>query len=545
MTGLDTPLTPLRFLERSLEAHPDAEAIVDGPRRFSHREMADTVQRLAAGMRARGLAAGETVAVLAPNSAEALIAHYAVPLAGGVLVMMNTRLAVPEVRYILEHSGARFLFGDAELLEPVVAAGVPDGVGAVVVHPDAGGGPGALRTGGGPGADRVEAYADWIALAPAAPYAWEVDDETATIAVNYTSGTTGRPKGVMYTHRGAYLNALGEVVTQDLAPLTRYLWTLPMFHCNGWCTTWALTAVSGTHVCLRAVRGEDVWRLIGEERITRMAGAPTVLNTMAASSDARPMGGALSMVTAGAPPSPTIIAKFEALGITVVHVYGLTETYGPYSSCEPQPAWAGLPADERAALMARQGIGMVSGDRMRVVEQRPGDELVDVPRDGATMGEIVMRGNGVMKGYFRGDEATAEAFRGGWFHSGDLAVMHPDGYVQILDRAKDVVVSGGENISTIEVEQALLTHPAVRDVAVVGVPDEKWGERPKAFVVLADGADVAAVDLIDHVRARIARYKAPGAVEFLVELPTTSTGKIRKNALRDKEWEGRTSRVQG
>ncbi len=537
MTGLDTPLTPLRFLERSLEGHPDAEAVVDGPRRLTYRALADTVQRLAHGLRARGLRPGESVAVLAPNSAEALAAHFAVPLAGGVLVMLNTRLAVPEVQYILEHSEARFLFGDAALLAPVLEAGVPPGVDAVVVHPGEDGAPGTA-----PGA---EEYARWTAQAPAEPLPWEVADETATIAVNYTSGTTGRPKGVMYTHRGAYLNALGEVITQDLVPLTRYLWTLPMFHCNGWCTTWALTAASGTHVCLRAVRGDDIWRLIGEEDITRMAGAPTVLATMAAAPAARPMGGALAMVTAGAPPSPTIIARFEELGIGVVHVYGLTETYGPYSSCEPQPGWAALPAPERAALMARQGIGMISADRMRVVEQRADAQLVDVPRDGATMGEIVMRGNNVMKGYFRAPEATAEAFRGGWFHSGDLAVMHPDGYVQILDRAKDVVVSGGENISTIEVEQALLTHPAVRDVAVVGVPDERWGERPKAFVVPVEGVEVGEDQLIEHVKGRIARYKAPGAVEFLVELPTTSTGKIRKNALRDREWEGRGSRVQG
>ncbi len=537
MAGLDTPLTPLRFLERSLEGHPDAEAVVDGPRRMTYREMADAVQSLAAGLRARGLRPGQSVAVLAPNSAEALVAHYAVPLAGGVLVMINTRLAVPEVHFILEHSQARFLFGDGELLEPVIAAGVPDGVVAVVAHPG--------QDGRAPAVDGAEDYADWTADAPDEPLPWEVADETATIAINYTSGTTGRPKGVMYTHRGAYLNSLGEVVTQGFAPLARYLWTLPMFHCNGWCTTWALTAVSGTHVCLRAVRGDDIWRLIGQERITRMAGAPTVLNTMASSPDARPMDGTLSMVTAGAPPSPTIIARFEELGITVVHVYGLTETYGPYSSCEPKPQWAALPADERAALMSRQGIGMISADRMRVVEQRADDALIDVPRDGATMGEIVMRGNNVMKGYFRSDEATAEAFRGGWFHSGDLAVMHPDGYVQILDRAKDVVVSGGENISTIEVEQALLTHPSVRDVAVVGAPDDRWGERPKAFVVLADGAEAGAVELIEHVKHRIARYKAPGAVEFLVELPTTSTGKIRKNELRDKEWAGRAARVQG
>ncbi|MDN5757268.1 MAG: AMP-binding protein [Tomitella sp.] len=537
MAGLDTPLTPLRFLERSLEGHPDGTAIVDGPRRITYRAMADITQRLAAGLRSRGLKPGESVAVLAPNSAEALIAHYAVPLAGGVLVMINTRLATPEVQYILEHSQARFFFGDAELLRPVVEAGVGDGVRAVVAHPDEDGAAAAF--------DGAENYGDWIADAPADPLPWEVDDETATIAVNYTSGTTGRPKGVMYTHRGAYLNSLGEVVTQRFDPLVKYLWTLPMFHCNGWCTTWALTAVSGTHVCLRAVRGADIWRLIGQEEITRMAGAPTVMNTMAAAAEAHGMDGRLSLTTAGAPPAPTVLATFEDLGIRVVHVYGLTETYGPYSSCEPKPAWGELPVDERSALKSRQGIGMISADRMRVVEQRSDDVLVDVPRDGKTMGEIVMRGNNVMKGYFRADVATAEAFRGGWFHSGDLAVMHEDGYAQILDRAKDVVVSGGENISTIEVEQALLTHPAVRDVAVVATPDPRWGERPKAFVVSAEGAEVTVDDLIDHVKTRLARYKAPGSIDFVVELPTTSTGKIRKNELREREWSGHSARVQG
>lgn len=537
MAGLDTPLTPLRFLERAVEGHPGATAIVDGPRRFTYAQMADQVRRLASALRERGLQAGESVAVLAPNSAEALIAHYAVPLAGGVLVMLNNRLAPPEVQYILEHSEAKYLFGDAAMLRPVLDGSVPEAVRAVVTHPAEDGRDEKLAS--------TEDYSAWLAAEPDEGLIWEVDDETATIAINYTSGTTGQPKGVMYTHRGAYLNSLGEVITQDFTPLVRYLWTLPMFHCNGWCTTWALTAVAGTHVCLRAVRGEDVWRLIDEERITRAAGAPTVLNIMAEAPEAHPMDGTLSMVTAGAPPSPTIIARFEDLGINVVHVYGLTESYGPYSSCEPQPAWAALDRDERAAMVSRQGIGMITSDRMRVVEQRLDEVIVDVPRDGATMGEIVLRGNSVMKGYFKSPESTADAFRGGWFHSGDLAVMHPDGYAQILDRAKDVVVSGGENISTIEVEQALLTHPAVQDVAVVGVPDARWGERPKAFVVLVPGAEVDETALVEHVKTRIAKYKAPGAVEFLVQLPTTSTGKIRKNALRDKEWEGRASRVQG
>ncbi|WP_413333728.1 AMP-binding protein [Brevibacterium sp. GP-SGM9] len=526
MTGLDTALTPLRFLERSVEAHPEREAIIDGPRRITYREMADTVQRLAEGLKRRGLAEGETVAVIAPNSAEALIAHYAVPLAGGVLVMLNTRLAPPEVEYILGHCGARFLFGDAELLRAITEAGCAKSVEAVVNHPEQDGSPGNL-TG-------AEDYADWIAEAPVSPRSWEVADETAAITVNYTSGTTGSPKGVMYSHRGAYLNSLGEVITQRFGPLTKYLWTLPMFHCNGWCTTWALTAVSGTHVCLRAVRGTEAWRLIDDESVTRMAGAPVVLNTIAGAAEAHDMSGTLSITTAGAPPSPTTISMLEELGIEVVHVYGLTETYGPYSSCEPQAEWSELPVEERAALKSRQGIGMISADRMRVVELRDDAELNDVPRDGATMGEIVMRGNNVMKGYLNAEKDTEVAFRGGWFHSGDLAVMHPDGYVQILDRAKDIVISGGENISTIEVEQAIVANSAVAEVAVVGMPDDKWGQRPLAYVVPAGGAEISEDELIAFVKTRIAGYKVPAAVEFVDELPTTSTGKIRKNALRDR-----------
>lgn len=528
MTGLDTALTPLRFLERSLEAHPDREAIVDGPRRLTYREMAETVQRLAEGLRRRGLSAGDTVAVIAPNSAEALIAHYAVPLAGGVLVMLNTRLAPPEVEYILGHCEAKFLFGDAGLLGPVVSAGCAESVEAIVVHPEEDGAPGEVD------ADRVEAYADWIAELPDQPRSWEVTDETATITVNYTSGTTGRPKGVMYTHRGAYLNSLGEVLTQGFEPLTKYLWTLPMFHCNGWCTTWALTAVSGTHVCLRAVRGTDAWRLIEAEDITRMAGAPVVLNAIAGAAEAHDRGGELSITTAGAPPSPTTIGLLEQLGIEVIHVYGLTETYGPYSSCEPQPEWSELTVDERAAIKSRQGIGMISAERMRVVELRDDAELSDVPADGTTMGEIVMRGNNVMKGYLNSPEDTEVAFRGGWFHSGDLAVMHPDGYVQILDRAKDVVISGGENISTIEVEQAIVAHESVAEAAVVGMPDDKWGQRPLAYVVLKEGTQLGGDELIAFVKTRIAGYKAPAAVEFVEALPTTSTGKIRKNVLRER-----------
>ncbi|GAA1052844.1 MAG: AMP-binding protein [Dietzia sp.] len=538
-SGLDTALTPLSFLEKAARVFPEATAVVDGPRRQSYAEFADRATRLASLLRMRGVARGDRVGVLAPNSAEALLAQFAVPLAGGAVVALNTRLAAPEVAYITEHAGISVLIADAGLLAGL-GDEVPESISLILVTPDADGTqPDPARFG-----PRAEALEEGLALASPQPVSWAVEDEDAVIAVNYTSGTTGRPKGVMYTHRGAYLNALGEIITQGLDADSRYLWTLPMFHCNGWCTTWALTGAMGTHVCLRAVRGDEIWRLFDDEGINRLAGAPAVLSTIADDPAARPVTG-IRMVTAGAPPSPTILRRFEDLGIDVTQVYGLTETYGPFTVCTPQPDWADLDPDERAGLKSRQGVAMIHADTVRVVERTsPGEKhLVDVPADGVTMGEVVMTGNGVMKGYFADPEATATAFAGGWFHSGDLGVMHPDGYVQLLDRAKDVVVSGGENISTIEVEQAIAAHPDVVDCAVVSMPDEKWGERPKAYVVVKPGSDLDEDGVIDHCRTRIARYKVPGAVELTEALPRTSTGKVRKNELRDAAWSGWDKRI--
>ncbi len=533
-----TPLTPLAFLKRSADVFPDKTAIVHGTRRLTYREFAAEATRVAQALRASGIEPGDRVAYLAPNVPELLIAHFAVPLAGAVLVAINTRLSAEEVRYVCDHSGAKILVADSELLSPLDP--VLDGfetVGEVVVVHDPQGPPPAEMTG-----DRAMAtYADLLARGSDEPLPWTVEDENSTISINYTSGTTGQPKGVMYTHRGAYLNALGEITHSRFAPESVYLWTLPMFHCNGWCTTWAVTGIGGTHVCLRSVRADAIWRLLEEERITHLNGAPTVLVTIASAKQAHRLERPLVVTVAGAPPSPTIIARMGELGARTVHVYGLTETYGPYSINEWQEAWADEPEDERSRLQARQGVGMVQAERLRVVDE----EMADVPSDGETMGEIVMRGNNVMKGYFADTDATEKAFRGGWFHSGDLGVKHPDGYVELRDRAKDIVISGGENISTVEVEQTVESHPGVLEVAVIGVPDEKWGERPKAFVVLRPGAEVSEAELLDHVRARIARYKAPGAVEFLEELPKTSTGKVQKFELRDKEWAGHTSRVKG
>jgi fatty-acyl-CoA synthase len=518
-----TPLTPLAFLERSATVFPDKVAIAYGDRRITYREFAGAATRLAHALRASGIGPGDRVAYLMPNIPELLVAHFGVPLAGGVLVAINTRLAPAEVRYILAHSGAKVLVVDAGLhatVAPVVAE--LDTVAEIVTVVDPASGAEPSRKVPGPG------YAELLERGSDDPLPWTVADERDTISINYTSGTTGKPKGVMYHHRGAYLNALAEVVHSRHGPNSVYLWTLPMFHCNGWCTTWGVTAIGGTHVCLRAVDAAEIWRLFDAESVTHLNGAPTVLVTIANADAAHPLDRELVITTAGAPPSPTVIATMEKLGATIIHVYGLTETYGPYTVCEWQPGWSTLDGERRARLLARQGVGNIVTDGVRVVDEN----LVDVARDGATLGEVVMRGNNVMTGYFEDPEATARAFRGGWFHSGDLAVWHPDGYIELRDRAKDIVISGGENISTIEVEAAIDSHPAVLEVAVVGVPNEKWGERPKAFVVLRAGASATADELRDHVRTQIARFKVPDEVEFLTELPKTSTGKIQKFQLR-------------
>jgi fatty-acyl-CoA synthase len=546
----NTELTPLSFLRRCADVYPDKVAVVHGEQRLTYRELAQRVEQLADALRAAGVQPGDRVAYLMPNVPDMIVAHFGVPLAEAVLVAINTRLSSGEVQYILDHSESVVLVVDSALIpavEPVADALAT--VHTMIVSRDEHGAPG--DPGGLPDAVDLATFlaAGYSDDADRAAPRWAVDDERATISINYTSGTTGRPKGVMYTHRGAYLNALGEIYHSAHSPDSVYLWTLPMFHCNGWCTPWALVAAGGTQVCLREVRGDRIWELIGEHGVTHLNGAPTVLTTITSAEQARSLEHQIVVTTAGAPPSPTTIGRMERLGFRIVHVYGLTETYGPYSVCQWQSSWADLDPRERAVLQARQGVGMVQAERLRVIhtgeEFDLSDELVDVPADGQVLGEIVMRGNNVMKGYFRDPEATEAAFRGGWFHSGDLGVMHPDGYVELRDRAKDVVISGGENISTVEVEHALASHDAVLEVAVIGVPDEKWGERPKAFVVLAPGQQVEPEALLDHVRSHLARYKAPREVEFVSELPKTATGKIQKFALRDKEWSGHEKRIRG
>ncbi len=525
-----TELTPLSFLERAAIAFGDKTAISYGDRQISYSEMADEATRVARALEASGIEKGDRVAYLCPNVPEMLVAHFAVPLLGAVLVAVNTRLSPEEIRYILDHSGSKILVGDTELLARLDSI-VDDleTVSEIIAIDEVGVGVGYETT----------SWSDFVERGSDDPLPWSVDDEERTISINYTSGTTGRPKGVMYTHRGAYLNSLSEIIHSKHSAESVYLWTLPMFHCNGWCTTWGVTGIGGTHVCLRAVDPAEIWRLIRSEGVTHLNAAPTVLIGMANHPDAARLERPLTVTTAGAPPSPSLIESLSELGTDIVHVYGLTETYGPHTVCEIQPGVVDMSPTEQARFLARQGVSFVTAEPTRVVDEKMGD----VSRDGEAMGEVVMRGNNVMKGYFDNPDATEEAFRGGFFHSGDIGVWHPDNYIDLRDRSKDIIISGGENISTIEVEKAIASHPSVLECAVVAVPHEKWGERPKAFVTMKDGMTAEPSEIIEHVKSQVARFKAPDEVDIVEELPKTSTGKIQKYVLRDKEWAGHDRRV--
>ncbi|WP_236700592.1 acyl--CoA ligase family protein [Allosalinactinospora lopnorensis] len=500
-------LTPVAFLERAAAVFGDRPAVVDGNLRYTYREFWARAQRLAGLLAESGIRPGDRVAVLAPNTHVLLEAHYGVPLAGAVLVALNTRLAAPEIGYILEHSGARLVVVDTEY-RPLLEQALD--------HID----------------DRpevVDSQRYGSLLEATRPHRTDVADERSLLSINYTSGTTGRPKGVMYHHRGAYLQALAMAYHAKLDTSSRYLWTLPMFHTNGWCFPWAVTAAGGVHHCLRKVSAEEVWRAVHAEGVTHFCAAPTVLAMLADYSGATAPARPVRVFTGGAPPWPALLEHMGALGIDVRHLYGLTETFGPAVVCEWQPEWDDLPADQRARLVARQGIANVVAEPVRVVDT----EGEDVPSDGRTPGEILLRGNDVMLGYYRDDEATAAATIDGWFRSGDLGVRHPDGYVELRDRIKDVIVSGGENIASVEVENALTEHPDVLEAGVVGTAHPKWGEVPVAFVALRAGASADERELIDFVRERIAPFKAPHRVNFS-ELPKTSTGKLQKNVLR--QW---------
>jgi fatty-acyl-CoA synthase len=507
----DQPLTPLAFLERSALVFADRTAVIDGDRRYTYREFADRCARLAGGLIELGVRPGDRVAVLAPNTRVMLEAHYGVPMAGGVLVAMNYRLAAGELAYIIDHSGANVLIYDNEWSD--VVADLAELVEHELLAVNAG------------GPDR--AYESLITTS--APAGVPVTDERSLISLNYTSGTTGRPKGVMYAHRGAYLQALSMAYHSGLDATSVVLWTLPMFHCNGWTYTWGITAAGGTHLCLRKVDAGEIWRLLRNEGVTHFNGAPTVLTMVAYHADAAdgPPPRRVEIATGGAPPSPAILERMTELDMHVTHLYGLTETYGPATICQWQPGWDALDVGEQAKIKARQGVGTITSEETRVIDE-DGD---DVPADGATIGEVAIRGNNLMAGYYRDEEATERAIPDGWFRTGDLGVRHPDGYVELRDRAKDIIISGGENIASIEVEQAIASHPDVLEVAVIAHPDEKWGEIPVAYVTPQPGAPVTGDDIILHVRSRIAHFKAPKQVIF-TDLPKTSTGKVQKYVLR-------------
>ena len=519
------PLTPIGFLLRSTAVYPNRLAVAYGERRYRWRETLERCRRLASALAARGVGRGDTVAVMAPNIPEAFEVHFGVPMAGAVLNALNIRLDPATIGFILAHGEAKVLITDTEFA-PVVAEAVAqlDKKPLVIDIADP----------RGPGGDRLgemdyEAFLEtgdptWPELTPR--------DEWDAITLNYTSGTTGNPKGVVYHHRGAYLNALGNILVWGMRQHPVYLWTLPMFHCNGWCFPWTITAMAGTHVCLRRIEAAAIYEAVARERVTHLCGAPVVMNMLL---NAGPgLKGSLErrieMMTAGAAPPAAVIEGMEALGFHITHVYGLTEVYGPAVVCAWHDEWDALPPDQRARLKARQGVTYPVLDDLMVADPM---SLAPTPSDGATMGEIFMRGNIVMKGYLKNPRATEEAFAGGWFHSGDLGVMHPDGYIELKDRSKDIIISGGENISTIEVEDVLYRHPAVLEAAVVARPDPMWGETPCAFVTLKPEAAATADESIAFCREHLAHFKAPRTVLFEA-LPKTSTGKIQKFALRER-----------
>jgi fatty-acyl-CoA synthase len=518
-------LTPLSHLRRAAAVWPEREALVHGATRRSYAEFHDRVTRLASGLAASGIAPGDVVATLLPNVPPQVEAGFGVPACGAVLNTINTRLDLDTVTYILGHGGAKAVLVDTELVELAEAAAAAQETPPVLIEcpdPEAGIAP----TG------RHPTYEDLLAGADPS-FDWIMpEDEWESLALNYTSGTTGRPKGVVYHHRGAYLMAMGTVISWRMVLHPRLLTIVPLFHCNGWCHSWTMPAVGGTIVCCREVSARAIFDALADEGVTHFGGAPIVLTMLvnARPEDRRAFDQHVEVFTAGAPPAPATLARMAALGFSVTHVYGLTETYGHVTENVWKPElWAALSEEEQAALRARQGVALPVLDGLEVFAE--GD--VPIPADGATQGEIAMRGNVVMKGYYRNPEATEEAFRGGWFRSGDIGIRHPDGYVQIADRAKDIIISGGENVSSVEVEGVLMGHDAVGLCAVVAKPDPTWGEVPCAFVELREGAEATEAELIAFARSRLAGFKTPKQVVF-GELPKTSTGKIQKFVLREK-----------
>ncbi len=522
------PLSPVSFLTRAARIYPHRTAIIHGTRRYTYAQFLERARRLASALARAGVGKGDTVAIMAPNTPQMLEAHYAVPMLGAVLCSLNIRLDSGAIGFILNHSEAKVLLTDTEFAA-VMAPAIAGSAVRVVDIDD---------LGDGTLIGSVE-YETFLAAGDPAHPVLLPDDEWQAIALNYTSGTTGNPKGVVAHHRGAYLNATANALTFGLAPESVYLWTLPMFHCNGWTYTWAVTLACATHVCLRRVEPALIFAAIAEHGVTHMCGAPVVLSMLihapagAMSTHApekRAFPQRVKIATGGAAPPSTVIAQMEALGFAVTHLYGLTETYGPSTVCLPQPGLEDMPIEDKAAFMARQGVNTPMIEEAAVINPTT---MQRTPADGASMGELMLRGNTVMKGYLKNPAASQQAFAGGWFHTGDLAVMHPDGYVEIKDRSKDIIISGGENISSLEVEEVLYKHPAVMEAAVVARPDTKWGETPQAFITLKPGAAATEADIIAWCRQHIAHYKCPRHVAF-GPLPKTSTGKIQKFELREK-----------
>ena len=520
------PLDPVSLLHRSADVYPDKIAVIDGPRRFTYAEFRARCCRLAAALAARGIARGDTVAVLAPNTSAMLEAHFGIPMAGAVLNALNIRLDAAALAYCLDHGRARILLVDSEFAPLARTAAARLDSPPLIVDIAAEGFD--ERTGG------ID-YEAWLAGADPAHRGPGIQDEWQSLSLLYTSGTTGKPKGVLYHARGAYLNALSNALMSGLTPDCVYLWTLPMFHCNGWTYPWAVTAVGGTHVCLRKIEADAIFTLIARERVTHLHGAPVVLNLLihAPATARRTFDHRVDIGVGGAPPPSRTIADIERLGFHVTHLYGTTETYGPSTVCAWQRDWDALPADAQARLRARQGVRMLAQADVRVVDpatRRP------VPADGATLGEVMLRGNAVMKGYLHDAEATDAALAGGFYHTGDLAVCHPDGYIEVRDRAKDIIISGGENIASIEVEEVLTRHPDIVEAAVVAAPDQRWGEVPCAFVTLRAGADPDAETVMEFCRQHLAHFKCPRHVVF-GPLSKTATGKVQKFALRARARE--------